>query len=487
MKEGNIPLEIKAFFEFFPGQTLLVKGKPGTGKTIFAFEVLKEVCEERNGLYFSTRVTPDKLYELFPWIKNIVPEKNIVNATPNKIMQVFGSEFELAKQPFNFGSALTFFKMLYEDAEEMDNPMVVIDSWDAVLNCINIKDQAAALTQSLCELCHEVGTHLILVSETADQTLLDYVVDGVVTLTDMEIRGEAVGGQVYSEQLSSRTTRQIELNKLRGVKREQKSYVFTLENGRFRYFPPYSRQTIPKLRPISNVDDDHRSSGIKDLDNIIGGLKRGGLNLFEVEHGVGLRYIPFLDQIAMNLSSNDIGVVRVRSAGASSSKDDELNKVNGIYQFKPKTWITWRLEKLFPTSKEYMDFFEVIKKESSEILELSLMESRKEYAEFLEQLGEKHSSIAEFIGLDTFETLYGEENTLKLLDEAISRAIENREALIAVVKRGMKTIEMVTKLASTHFVFKDIMGSMFIYGVQPRTVLFNISSNEQGIHLAPVV
>jgi len=356
-----------------------------------------------------------------------------------------------------------------------------------VLNYVNLKDQDTTLTQSLCELCHEVGTHLILVSETADQTPLDFIVDGVVKLSDVEIRGEAMGGQVYSEQLSSRTARLIELNKLRGVKRGQKSYVFTLHNGRFRSFLPYTVQTTPRLEPIPDIDKNHRSTGIKDLDNIIGGLKRGSLTLFEIEYGVGLRYIPFLDQIAMNLSSNNIGVVRIRSAGVSSTLENKIPEAMGVYQFKPKTWITWRLEKLFPTSREYLDFFEVIKKESSEILELSLMESRKEYAEFLEQKGESHPSVAEFIGLDTFEILYGADNTLKLLDEAVSRAIESNEVLIAVVKRGMKSVEMVTKIADAHIIFKDIVGSLFIYGVQPRTGLYNVSSDEQGIHLTPVV
>jgi KaiC/GvpD/RAD55 family RecA-like ATPase len=89
MNEGNIPSEIKTFFRFFPGQTLLVKGNPGTGKTIFALETLKEICEEQNGLYFSTRATPDKLYEIFPWIRNVVPEKNVVNATSGKILKAF--------------------------------------------------------------------------------------------------------------------------------------------------------------------------------------------------------------------------------------------------------------------------------------------------------------------------------------------------------------------------------------------------------------
>jgi hypothetical protein len=105
---------------------------------------------------------------------------------------------------------------------------------------------------------------------------------------------------------------------------------------------------------------------------------------------------------------------------------------------------------------------EITKKEDHEIVKLSLMESRKEYLEFLEQLRKKHSTVVEFLGLDTLETLYGAENTLKLVDEAIARAVDNNEILIAVVKRGMKSVEMITKLASTHFVFKDIVGCLFI-------------------------
>lgn len=480
--------EMKAFFKLLPGQTLLIRGQPGTGKTILSFEILKEICDERNGLYVSTRISPDKLYELFPWIKNIVPKKNIINATPSRVLRAIGSELRLRRRPFDFGSALDFFKMLFDDAEEMDNPVVVIDSWDAVLNHIDLEDKGAALTQSLCEFCHEVGTHLILVSESAHQTALDYIVDGVVSLSDIEVHGEAAGGQVYSEQLESRTTRQIGIDKLRGVKREQKNYVFTLENGRFRYFPPYRIMSSSKAEPLSDIDESHRSSGIRDLDLISGGLEKCGLTLFVVEHGVGLRYVPFLDQIAMNLSAKNVGVSRLRSVGAALPREYEtIRNVDSIYQFKPKTWLTWRLEKLFPTTREYMNFLEITKKEDHEIVELSLMESRKEYLEFLEQLRKKHSTVVEFLGLDTLETLYGAENTLKLVDEAIERAVDNNEILIAVVKRGMKSVEMITKLANTHFVFKDIVGSLFIYGVQPRTGLYNISSDESGINLTPVV
>lgn len=481
-KEENIPPEIERFFKMFPGQTLLIKGKPGTGKTILSFEILKDICEEQNGLYLSTRVSPDKLHQLFPWIKNIVPAKNVVNATPGKILKALGTSSSLRSCPFDFGTALNFFKMLYEDAEDMDNPMVVIDSWDALLGYLKLEDEGASLAQSLCDFCREVGTHLIFVAETDNETPLDYIVDGVISTEMTNIPKEPWNRGIYDSELVTRTARQIELNKLRGVSIKQKNYIFTLEDGRFKYFPPMLRRPIlHEIDAAPDIDGDHRSTGIKELDKITGGLEKGYLTLFEVGHGVGLRYVPFIEQIAMNLATKNVGVVRVRSVGAALTKGFEsVPMMKGLYNFVPQTWLMWRLSQLFPTTKEYIDFLEATKKTSSEIMELSLMEARKVYTDFLEKVKKKHSEIAEFIGLDTFEVLYGVDNTLKLIDEAIARAAENKEILVGVVKRGMRSIEMITRLVNAHFVFKDLMGALFIYGVQPRTELYNVAFSEKG-------
>ena len=486
--ESSIPPEIIKFFKMFPGQTLLIKGKPGTGKTILSFEILKEICEKRNGLYLSMRVTPEKLYSLFPWIKEIVPERNVINATPKRLNEILDSFNYFPGQPLDFDAALSFFKMLYEDAEEMENPIVVIDSWDALLGYLNLQDSSVPFTQSICDLCHDVGTHLILISETDGPTDLDYIVDGVVSLLDTNIRGEAMDGQPYLEHSKSRTLREIRIDKLRGVERKRRSYAFTLYNGRFKYFPPYNKMQIVEIEPLSDIDETHRSSGIRDFDEITGGLEKGALTLFVVEHGVGLRYVPFLDQIAINLALKGIGVVRLRSVGSALLEDYKLiERYKEMHFYKPESWITWRLEKLFPSVKEYRIFLENIRKDKSDLMEFSLMEARREYLSFLQNLRKKHSMIVEFLGLDTFEILYGVDNTLKLLDEAIARASKNNEVLIAVAKRGMKSVEMITQLASACFIFKDIVGSLFIYGEQPRTGLYNISSDEKGIHLTPLV
>lgn len=486
---NNIPAEIIEFFNVFPGQTLLIKGKPGTGKTILSLEILKEICEERNGLYVSTRVTPEKLYNLFPWIKDIVPERNLVNATPKKLNERFTSPRHFPDQLFDYDTALNFFRILYEDAEEMDNPVVVIDSWDALLGYLNLQENSSvSFTQSICNFCHDVGTHLILIAETNGPTVLDYIVDGIVTLLDTNVRGEGTDGQAYMEYSKARMLREIRIDKLRGVRRRRRSYAFTLNNGQFRHFPPYDKMRIVEIEPIPDIDEIHRSSGIRDFDKITGGLEKGGLTLFIVEHGVGLRYVPFLDQIAINLSLKNIGVARLRSVGSALPEDYLLEKkYEGIYFYKPESWITWRLEKLFHSAEEYRKFLETVRKDRFDLMEFSLMEARKAYLNFLDDLRRKHPTVVEFLGLDTFGILYGSENTLKLLDEAISRASQNNEILIAVAKRGMESIEMITQLAAACFVFKDILGSLFIYGEQPRTGLYNISSDEKGIHLTPLV
>ncbi|MCK9566468.1 MAG: GvpD gas vesicle, partial [Methanothrix sp.] len=47
----SIPREIKDFFTVESGQTLLIKGLPGTGKTTLALEIMNSLCEDRNGMY----------------------------------------------------------------------------------------------------------------------------------------------------------------------------------------------------------------------------------------------------------------------------------------------------------------------------------------------------------------------------------------------------------------------------------------------------
>jgi KaiC/GvpD/RAD55 family RecA-like ATPase len=75
---------------------------------------------------------------------------------------------------------------------------------------------------------------LILVSEKfgSSPTTLDYMVDGVVTLSRLT--------------MDHRNARELELEKLRGVRINQPRYPFTLEGGRFQYIEPSKRKSVEK-------------------------------------------------------------------------------------------------------------------------------------------------------------------------------------------------------------------------------------------------
>ena len=147
---SSIPPEIKEFFMRFPGQSFLIRGRPGTGKTTLALEIVRELCEERNGIYISTRMEPQRLYAISPWIKEFIPERNVINATQSHIMR----SLELTKlldrsRISDHSTILDFFKTVFEDAEEMENPMIVFDSWDGILTHLRLEDEAPRLTQEI--------------------------------------------------------------------------------------------------------------------------------------------------------------------------------------------------------------------------------------------------------------------------------------------------------------------------------------------------
>jgi len=448
----RIPEEIMAFFNATPGQTMLIKGSPGTGKTILSLEILDEVCEKGNGLYLSTRVTPQRLFELYPWASDVIPERNVVNATQTRILKSLkGTRLMNGSSEFDYASALNFFKTLYEDTEEIENPMIVVDSWDAILSYLNIGDRRGALEQSLCEFCHDVETSLIFVAEREDQTSLDYAVDGVVNLLLKDVYGEAEGGRVYDRQLERRTCREVEINKLRGVRIRQHSYIFTLDGGRFRYFPAF-RSTEAKLsRGVADPDEDHISSGMEDLDRIVGGFERHGFYLFEVEHGVGHRHRTVTGQIRMNAAANGKGVLVVPEVGERPPSETD----GGPMRF------------FMPTE--------------------SIEESAQEVMAMVSDLFQRYGEIVGVIALDFIENRQGAEETMEQVNNFVPLSKRFNETTFAVVKKGMKIAPQIAHTPQAHFVFKDLSGALTIYGVQPRTGLYAVTQDEEGVHLTPIV
>ena len=192
-------------------------------------------------MYISTRVDPKRLYAVNPWVKEVLLPKNVVNATRTKLLRSLqGREIS------NYDAVLDFFKVFFDEAEEIDNPMIVVDSWDAILNYTAkiMGDAQHGFEQNMCEFARDLGIHLIFVSEFSDVAPLDYIVDGVVTMENFRLRGTGLDN---SSGMRTRYVRQIRLEKLRGVEIRRKTYIATLHGGRFRYFEPYREHTDARI------------------------------------------------------------------------------------------------------------------------------------------------------------------------------------------------------------------------------------------------
>ena len=454
----QIPKEIKNFFGIEEGQALLIKGLPGTGKTTLALEIINTLCEKKNGVYISTRIDPQRLYATNPWISDIIPPKNVINATQNRLLKSLkGATRELSE----YDAVLDFFRVFFDEAEEMDNPMIVIDSWDAVLNYTShfIEDTQHSFEQNMCEFARDSGIHLILVSEFADTMPLDYIVDGVVTMEQFKLMGSS--GTDSPNSMRTRHARQIRLNKLRGVEIRQKTYTTTLHGGRFSYFEPYREHQDARIASdvvrVPDPGESRISTGIPDLDILTGGLKYGSCNVIEIDHGVGKRYYQILTALASNALKNGRGVFILPSIGYQLSSRDIFVPTNVVISQPGED------EDLEEWGKELLEKWDGLRERTGK-------------------------PILNIIGMDAMEFAFGYKQLLNMANRMIRKWKETNDVNVFVVKTGQESINMAIHTADTYFLVNELNGGLCLYGIIPRTEpYYLLFENQNKISLTPIV
>lgn len=449
----SIPREIKDFFQIENGQTLLIKGLPGTGKTTLALEIMNSLCEDRNGMYISTRIDPRRLYATNPWVEEVLMPRNVVNATQTKLLESLKG---MGKDLSNYYAVLDFFKVFFDETEEMDNPMIIIDSWDAVLNYTAhlIGESQHSFEQNICEFARDLDTHLIFVSEFSNVMPLDYIVDGVVTMEQFRLPGHAKGS------MRTRYVRQVKLDKLRGVEIGQKTYTVTLHGGRFRFFEPYREHRDPRIGGegvrVPDPSEDRISTGIPDFDTVTGGLKYGSCNVLEIDHGVGKRYYQILTALASNAIKNGRGVFILPSIGYQLSSQDIFVPTNVIVSQPegedPAIW-----------GKDLLKKWDVLRESTGR-------------------------PILNIIGLDAIEFAFGYKAVLNLTNLMIQNWKETNDINVLVVKSGQESMNMAIHTADTYFLVNELNGGLCLYGVIPRTEPYNMLLEDRNrISLTPMV
>jgi KaiC/GvpD/RAD55 family RecA-like ATPase len=282
---SGIPQDIKTFFSEDYGKTLLIKGTPGSGKTVFALTLLSTL--KGNGAYLSTRVDAATLYLQHPWIKTEISADNIIDATQSERERTAKST-EVTIKPLRYTNVPDFLKAVYTRTERMENPIVIIDSWDAIISYTGYYEQRERekLEHNLCDFSRKTKTKIILLVEYTGQTALDYLADGVVL--------------VENDLYEGRRLRRMVMQKLRGCQITNPIRLFSLHRGIFRALTEFngvdvSTETPPIPEPLPDPSASCVSTGIKALDRVLNGY--GSFNLFEGD------YLPY-DILARALSVN---------------------------------------------------------------------------------------------------------------------------------------------------------------------------------------
>lgn len=461
----TIPHEIMAFLSKSGGQTLLIKGKAGSGKTILSLSLIKACGTD--GIYLSTRVGPEDLYQDCPWIKDQLAKNNIIDATNplREKMPVHERDFS---EVLKYGSKEDFLVALYERVAHLSNPVVVIDSWDAVVSHLPTSEER--MEKGVIELCKETGTNLILVGEQPEETRLDYIMDGVINLE--------------RTQLDNRRLRIIRLLKLRGVEIHQPQYLFTLENGMFRNFGRFDAKKIENPALWTPVPDSEKyfSTGCEDLDNILkGGFRRGSLNLFEEQLDVSRSAEGYLWRCCLfNFLVQKRGVVLVAGEGVSPQKLKELS----VPYVGEETWNQYVRIGVYGIEESDEPYIVAVTGTSEERYGI--------WKEVVSELRERtEQPIQDYTSMDTLEFRGGVENTIRKMGEAVRELKTSGDLQIALIKPGLKVSQHIINLAETYFKCQSIFGTAVLYGVHPETGFYVIevdrSEGVPRVKLVPIV
>jgi KaiC/GvpD/RAD55 family RecA-like ATPase len=217
---GRLPDELLKFIAN-DSYSLLVKGRPGSGKTIFALTLMDNLRHYSNYFYISTRLSIKQLTFFYPWIEKF--------RTPHE------SNYEYKFEDARLDEPESLFERITNQLMDVKSPIIIIDTWDAIASFM---DRESRLNnERVLQIWRErAGAKLIFLSESSDANIFDSMVDGVISL-NYEIH-------------NSKYFRKLFFNKLRGIPINYSQYFFTLFNGFFFVF-----DTINKLNLFDNTSD----------------------------------------------------------------------------------------------------------------------------------------------------------------------------------------------------------------------------------------
>ena len=491
----RFPYELLQFILSKSGNSLLIKGPPGGGKTTISLQILETLQGKGNIVYLSTRVGDTSLYQQFPWLKDL--EKNLKIIIASKIILESISEVEEEeKEIVQYGkkflqeiteegpknvSRVEYKKILKDkkapeikriyDNVEMNLPnksIIVIDSIEGISSRYGITEDVF-VTMIQKDLVESVNTSVIFISEKYNVSPEDYIVDGVIYLNH--------------EIDDGRRKRTLRINKLRGVEILQSSYAYTLKDGKFFTFYPeeYEKREITKFEFIKN--EDNISTGIEDLDKILGGgLKPSSIFALEIGKDIPLDELRLLFRpIILNTLYNNIGIFIIPVFGWSSIRlEDDLTRFINKNTFESGLrYIDYNVEESnipFVVPAGGSDKIKINQRIMKALLDLSGISER---------------NILHIIGADTLEYLKGMDISTNEIFNMAHSIKSSKDIAIFTVRETQQLKNEIINISDYYFKLIEFENVPFIYGIKPKilyqAVMVDRNKGFPNITLVPMI
>ncbi len=443
------------------GSLVLLAGPPGSGKTNFAAEFLYKGAQlGERGIYVSFAEGRDAFFANargfgwdFPKLEKEGKFKFIDLATTREA-----------------GIAETI-ELILDQVRSTKADRLVIDSYTALATAFgDAIDSRIVMHTIMGKMTRRERCTTILVSEAprgggAGQE--EFVADGIIRLAGDDYQGRFV--------------RSMYIEKMRGTELYRKDFAFTLHGG-FRVLPtpevvipetPSPYEAIPDM-------DGHHSTGVRDLDAILGGgFPKKSVVLYEVIGRIGFIGTSYLLQW-LNAICQGRGAIILPREGMDSYQVREL--------------ITRYVDE-----KTFRKFARIVEKtEMGEEEDYTVGISGKPDEDIqawrgaVEELKRvtNDQAVLWWVGVDRMEHMYDHGELMRLLSDLQVVAQRNGDLTIRRATTEGRSCKMLSHMSSVHLTFANPHDSHMLVGVKPLFAPHyfqpDFSKGYPQLHLIPV-
>ncbi len=440
----NVPPEVEEFLEK-EGVMLLIRGLPGTGKTIFSLTLMKNL---QNSVYITTEKVLRDIERSYPWIDE---------DTRKRIFVLDGKYKYEAPQSFQniFYLFPESFRHVLNLVERGEVKNIIIDSWHTILEEMKYKEIEEKERREIYDpqrfflnliKLSDMGVNIIIAKEGVEEDELSYVADGVVTL--------------HKNVENGRLERGITIDKLRGVKIRRPEYIFSLREGMAHTLVshPFRHPHTLKEFPEKEIKIGR---GIPScvFDDIIR-LKRGDTVFYDFEEYVPREYhLTVIMSTVANFMKNGIRSLLL------PPNDMDVNELKyQIYLFSLEKELG-NLRVLY-SEEEMEEFITYVDMRAEESLE-DVMRS------YLEN---STTTPLVVLGYDRLYSYLPPNEMMQFID-FLRNEIRKRSGILIISgkisEKGIK--RFCAGLSDVYLKFNNVNGNVIMYGIKPWTHAYHLN------------